>query len=53
MSDASPGLLERFLRFLGLRKPPPDTGVREPRRPKAPESGGLATLERPETRDDR
>jgi hypothetical protein len=37
------------LELLGLRKPPPDSGVREPRRPKPSASGGVATLDRPET----
>ena len=44
------GLWTRFLELLGLRKPPPpDAGVREPRRPKPSSSGGVATLERPES----
>jgi hypothetical protein len=42
-----PGLVSRFLQFLGLRKPPPDIGVREPRRPRSPNRGGVATLELP------
>jgi hypothetical protein len=44
---ARPGLWERVMRLLGLRKPPPDIGVREPRRPKPSSSGGVATVERP------
>lgn len=49
MEHPKPGLWQRFLRFFGLRKPPPDSGVREPRRPKPSASGGVATLEPPET----
>ncbi len=47
-SDRKPGLWQRFLQFVGLRKPPPDMGVREPRRPKPSASGGVATVERPD-----
>ena len=43
------GLWDRLLGFLGLRKPPPDSGVREPRRPTPSSSGGVATVERPDT----
>jgi hypothetical protein len=41
----------RLLQFLGLRKRPPDIGVREPRRPVPSASGGAITLERPDTDD--
>jgi len=34
-----------LLQFLGLRKRPPDIGVREPRRPVPSASGGAVTLE--------
>jgi len=51
MEHPTPGLWQRFLQFVGLRKPPPDSGVREPRRPKPSASGGVATLEPPETDD--
>lgn len=47
-SDSKRRLWQRFLELVGLRKPPPDIGVREPRRPKQPSAGGVATLERPE-----
>jgi hypothetical protein len=43
-----PGLLTRLLRFLGLRKPPPDSGVREPRRPVPSASGGAVALDPPD-----
>ncbi len=46
------GFWQRILEFFGLRKPPPDSGVREPRRPTPVGSGGGSTLERPE-HDDR
>jgi hypothetical protein len=46
MEHPKPGLWQRFLQFLGLRKPPPDRGVPKPK-PSA--SGGVATLEPPET----
>jgi hypothetical protein len=49
MEYPKPGLWQRFLQFVGLRKPPPDSGVREPRRPTPSASGGVATLEPPET----
>jgi hypothetical protein len=49
MERDRPGLWQRILERLGLRKPPPDVGVREPRRPKAPAAGGVVTLEPPET----
>jgi hypothetical protein len=47
--DERRGFFTRVLEFLRLRKPPPDIGVREPRRPKAPTSGGVATLDLPDT----
>jgi hypothetical protein len=40
-------LFTRFLQFLGIRKPPPDIGVREPRRPVPSASGGAVALEEP------
>lgn len=43
-----PNLFQRALQFLGLRKPPPDIGVREPRRPVPSASGGAVRLEEPE-----
>ena len=52
MSPTRPGLFERLRRFLGLRKDPPappDSFVREPRRPTPSSSGGAATIELPET----
>jgi hypothetical protein len=48
-SDPERGLFTRLLQFLGLRKRPPDIGVREPRRPKPSASGGAITLDLPET----
>ena len=48
-AEAKPGLWQRFLQFLGLSKPPPDIGVREPRQPKPSASGGVATLDPPDT----
>jgi hypothetical protein len=50
-SEPKPGLVTRLLQFLGLRKRPPDIGVREPRRPKPSASGGAVTLELPETEE--
>ena len=44
----SPGLWTRLLRFFGLRKPPPDIGVREPRRPVPSASGGAVALDPPD-----
>jgi hypothetical protein len=49
MDDDRPNLLQRALQFLGLQKPPPDIGVREPRRPVPSASGGAVSLEEPET----
>jgi hypothetical protein len=46
--DRKPGVVTRVLQFLGLRKQPPDIGVREPRRPVPSTSGGAASLEPPE-----
>lgn len=43
-----PGLWTRLLQFLGLRKQPPDIGVREPRRPIPSASGGAVSLDLPE-----
>jgi hypothetical protein len=48
-SDRAPGIVTRLLRFLGLRKRPPDIGVREPRDPVPSGSGGAIALEPPET----
>jgi hypothetical protein len=48
MDQDRPNLFQRALRFLGLRKPPPDIGVREPRRPVPSASGGAVSLEEPE-----
>ena len=45
---SNPGRLTRLLEFLRLRKPPPDIGVREPRRPVPSASGGAISLEPPE-----
>lgn len=47
-SDQKPGWFTRLLEALGLRRRPPDIGVREPRRPVPSVSGGAVTLERPE-----
>jgi hypothetical protein len=47
--DPKPGVVTRLLEFLGLRKRPPDIGVREPRRPRPSASGGAVTVELPET----
>jgi hypothetical protein len=44
-------MFTRLLEFLGLRKRPPDIGVREPRRPRPSSSSGAATLELPETEE--
>jgi hypothetical protein len=49
--NRKPGLFTRLLQFLGLRKPPPDIGVREPRRPVPSASGGAVALEPPDERD--
>jgi len=46
-----PGLVARLLRFFGLRKEPPDTGVREPRRPVPSTSSGAVSLDLPESED--
>jgi hypothetical protein len=46
-----PGLVTRVLQFLGLRKEPPDVGVREPRRPIPSASGGAVSLDLPEPED--
>jgi hypothetical protein len=51
VDEPKPGIWNRFLQFVGLRKPPPDIGVREPRRPKPSASGGVATRDLPETDD--
>jgi hypothetical protein len=50
-SNRKPGLWTRLLQFLGLRKPPPDIGVREPRRPVPSASGGAVALDPPESDD--
>jgi hypothetical protein len=42
-------VVTRLLQFLGLRKQPPDIGVREPRRPVPSRSGGAVALDLPET----
>jgi hypothetical protein len=49
VNDPKPSRITRLLRFLRLRRQPPDIGVREPRRPKPSASGGAITLELPET----
>jgi hypothetical protein len=49
--DPKSGPVTRLLEFLGLRRRPPDIGVREPRRPKPSASGGPVTLELPETEE--
>jgi hypothetical protein len=49
MEHAKPGFVTRLLEFLGLRRRPPDIGVREPRRPTPSASGGAITLELPKT----
>lgn len=49
MDRPRPSHWQRFLEWVGLRKPPPDIGVREPRIPKPSSQGGVAMLERPET----
>ena len=49
--NRKPGRFTRLLQFLGLRKPPPDIGVREPRRPKPTAPGGAVALEPPDERD--
>jgi hypothetical protein len=46
-----PSLFQRVLQFLGLRKPPPDIGVREPRRPVPSASGGAVKLDEPKTEE--
>jgi hypothetical protein len=46
-----PGIVTRVLQFLGLRKQPPDIGVREPRRPVPSASGGAVSLDLPEPED--
>jgi hypothetical protein len=38
-------MLKRLLEWLGLRKQPPDIGVREPRRPVPSASGGAIALD--------
>src|SRR5262245_59274543 len=47
-SDPKSGPFMRLLEFLGLRKRPPDIGLREPRRPSPSASGGAVALEPPE-----
>ena len=51
MERDQPGLWQRILEGLGLRKPPPDVGVREPRSPEPSASGGVVTREPPETEE--
>lgn len=48
-AESKPGFFARVLQFLGLRPQPPDIGVREPRRPVPSSSGGVVTLERPDS----
>jgi hypothetical protein len=38
-------MFNRLLEWLGLRKQPPDIGVREPRRPVPSASGGAIVLD--------
>jgi hypothetical protein len=47
-SDPKQGWFTRVLQFLGLRRRPPDIGVREPRRPVPSLSGGAVSLEPPD-----
>jgi hypothetical protein len=49
--DPKPGWLTRMLESLGLRRRPPDIGVREPRRPVPAASGGAIALEEPDSDD--
>jgi hypothetical protein len=51
-SDPKVGPFTRLLQLLGLRREPPDIGVREPRRPVPSSSGGVVMLERPESHTD-
>jgi hypothetical protein len=45
-------VLNRLLQWLGLRKqPPPDVGVREPRRPIPSGSSGSVALDEPDGGD--
>jgi hypothetical protein len=46
--DRKPGAFTRLMQFLGLRRQPPDIGVREPRRPVPSSSSGAVSLEPPE-----
>ena len=48
VASAEAAWFTRLLQKLGLRKRPPDSGVREPRRPVPSASGGAITLEPPE-----
>src|SRR5262245_51739409 len=48
--DPKPGRFTRLLQFLGLRKRPPDIGVREPRRPVALPAWNRPTRSKPPTR---
>jgi hypothetical protein len=41
-------VFKRLLEWLGLRKQPPDIGVREPRRPVPSASGGAIALDLPD-----
>jgi hypothetical protein len=41
-------MFKRLLEWLGLRKQPPDIGVREPRRPVPSASGGAIALDPPD-----
>ena len=43
-------MFNRLLQWLGLRKKPPDIGVREPRRPVPSASGGGAAVDPDEER---
>ena len=50
-ADRRPGRLTRLLQALGLRKRPPDIGVREPRRPVPSAAGGAVSLQEPDQDD--
>jgi hypothetical protein len=41
-------IVTRLLEFLGLRRRPPDIGVREPRRPVPIAPGGAIALDEPD-----
>jgi len=51
MEPEPPGFVTRLLQLLGLRKQPPDIGVREPRRPKPSDSSSAVALDPPENEE--